>query len=115
MIKITDTAAAQIRQSFTGDDVEQLKLRVAAKHQNNGSFEYAMGLVNEVSDTDDIVLEVNGVPLVIGRDQQALLEGMVIDFVEVEPGQPNFIFMNPNDPNYVPPSGDGAEHAPVKH
>ena len=29
---------------------------------------------------------------------------MMVDFVELEPGKPQFIFMNPNDVNYKPPA-----------
>jgi iron-sulfur cluster assembly protein len=32
-----------------------------------------------------------------------LLKNTVLDFVEIEPGKQQFIFMNPNDPGYVPP------------
>ena len=28
---------------------------------------------------------------------------MTIDYVELEPGSWQFIFLNPNDPSYVPP------------
>jgi iron-sulfur cluster assembly protein len=43
-------------------------------------------------------------------DSVELLKGATLDFVELEPGQFNFIFMNPNDPEYVPPkeSQDGS-------
>ena len=29
--------------------------------------------------------------------------GMTVDYVEMEKGQFNFIFLNPKDPNYVEP------------
>ena len=32
-----------------------------------------------------------------------MLRGATLDFVELEPGDFQFIFLNPNDPNYVPP------------
>jgi iron-sulfur cluster assembly protein len=32
-----------------------------------------------------------------------LLSGMTLDFVEIEPGSFQFIFMNPNDPEFTPP------------
>jgi iron-sulfur cluster assembly protein len=31
---------------------------------------------------------------------------MTMDYVELEPGSWQFIFMNPNDPNYKPPEAD---------
>ena len=33
-----------------------------------------------------------------------LLEGTTLDYVELEPGEHQFIFMNPNDANYTPPA-----------
>jgi iron-sulfur cluster assembly protein len=40
---------------------------------------------------------------VIEEMHKELLSGTVIDFVELEPGDFHFIFMNPNDANYTPP------------
>jgi iron-sulfur cluster assembly protein len=33
-----------------------------------------------------------------------LLDDATLDFVELEDGQRQFIFLNPKDPSYVPPS-----------
>ena len=35
-----------------------------------------------------------------------LLDAATLDYVELEPGEPQFIFLNPKDPTYVPPSGN---------
>ena len=35
-----------------------------------------------------------------------IYSGNWLDFVELEPGKAQFIFMNPNDPGYTPPSED---------
>ena len=32
-----------------------------------------------------------------------ICSGMTVDYVEMEKGQFNFIFLNPKDPNYVEP------------
>ena len=40
----------------------------------------------------------------ISETSRPLLEGTTIDYVELEPGEFQFIFMNPNDANYSPPS-----------
>jgi iron-sulfur cluster assembly protein len=115
MIKITDAAAKQILLSLVNDDDEDLKLRIAATENSDGSLEYAMGLVVDVEDKDEQHV-VNGVPLVIDSSHRRLLEGMVIDFVEIDAGQPkNFIFLNPNDPNYVPPSEGDLDQIPAKN
>jgi iron-sulfur cluster assembly protein len=115
MITITAAAAEQIQASLNGDDNEDLKLRIAAKQAADGSFEYAMGLVIDVND-GDFSTEISGIPLVVEESNRPLLEGMVIDFVELEAGQPkSFIFLNPNDPNYVPPTDGSLENVPAKN
>jgi len=115
MITITAAAAEQIQTSLNGDENEEIKLRIAAKKGADGSFEYAMGLVIDIND-NDFSTEENGIPLVVEESNRALLEGMVIDYVELEPGQPkSFIFLNPNDPNYVPPTDSSLENVPAKN
>ena len=115
MITITPAAAEQIQTSLNNDDNEELKLRIAAKRAADGSFEYAMGLVIDLNE-GDISTEISGIPLVVEEGNRPLLEGMVIDFVELEEGEPkSFIFLNPNDPNYVPPSDGSLEDVPAKN
>jgi len=115
MIKITDAAAKQIQLSLHNDDDEDLKLRIAATENSDGSLEYAMGLIVDVDEKDE-EHAVNGIPLVVDGASRHLLDGMVIDFVEIDAGQPkNFIFLNPNDPNYVPPSDGDLDHIPAKN
>ena len=40
----------------------------------------------------------------VADGDRAAMEGATLDYVEIEPGDFNFIFMNPNDPSYVPPT-----------
>ena len=42
--------------------------------------------------------------ILIRCPDKELLNGTVLDYVELESGQFNFIFMNPNDPHYQPPT-----------
>lgn len=115
MITITKDAAEQIQGSLKNDDDEDLKLRVAATRSPDGSFEYAMGIIAETND-NDISIDVNGIPVVVDEPNRALIEGMVIDYVELEEGQPkSFIFLNPNDPNYIPPTDGELENVPAKN
>ncbi|MGW8246934.1 MAG: HesB/IscA family protein [Acidiferrobacterales bacterium] len=115
MITITAAAAEQIQTSLADDDNEDLRLRIAARQGADGSFEYAMGLVIDIND-GDFSTEISGIPLVVEESNRPLLEGMVIDFVELEEGQPkSFIFLNPNDPNYVPPTDGSLENVPAKN
>ncbi|MDH3386582.1 MAG: Fe-S cluster assembly protein HesB [Gammaproteobacteria bacterium] len=102
MISLTSAALEQIRVSAAEDDMQSLPLRIAIKEQDDGSFHYAMGF-DEQRLPGDNFLSFDGVNLVVSQASKDLAEGMTIDFVELEPGKPEFIFLNPNDPTYVPP------------
>jgi iron-sulfur cluster assembly protein len=106
MIKVTPEAANQINESAKQGQTEGLALRLAAKRKEDGSIEYMMGFDDSNYD-DDIQIDSEGVKLVTGASYVELINGMTIDFVEIEPGQFNFIFLNPNDPNYQPPADEG--------
>jgi iron-sulfur cluster assembly protein len=67
-----------------------LALRVAAKLDPDGSLQYGMGF-DEPKD-EDMRLDLSGVAVVIGGESQELLFDTVLDFVELNPGEFNFIF-----------------------
>lgn len=105
MITVTAEAAKQIRLAAEQGGMEGLVLRLAARPTEAGGLEYGMGF-DEVRD-DDLTVTSEGVEVVFEPQYGPLLTGSVIDFVEIEPGQFHFIFMNPNDPNYRPADGCG--------
>lgn len=105
MINLTESAAAQIRESARQTKAEGMALRVAAKQNQDGSFHYAIGF-DDVNETLDKIIRIGDVQLVATPDQEPLISGMTIDFVEIESGKQQFIFLNPNDPSYVPPGND---------
>jgi iron-sulfur cluster assembly protein len=101
MFTVTKAAAEQIRKSARESNLEGMALRVAATRKSDGSFDYGMGFddVNE----EDIQFSSEGVKLVMSPAYVELLNETTMDFVEIEPGQHSFIFINPKDPNYSPP------------
>ena len=102
MFTVTKAAAKQIRRSAASGDVEELALRVAATRAGDGGIDYRMGF-DEVG-VDDTLLSTNGVDVVIAGGDKALLNGTVLDYVEMEAGDHRFIFLNPNDPHYRLPA-----------
>jgi iron-sulfur cluster assembly protein len=102
VITITASALEQIRLSAQQGGMERLALRIAATRQDDNSIKYAMGF--DESSMEDELIRLGGVTVVIAPRQKDLLQGTVLDYVELEPDDFKFIFMNPNDPNYVPPS-----------
>ena len=99
MITITPDAAKQIKISAQQSQAEALPLRIAAKRNDDGSIEYGMGFADEPHQ-DDISIKSEGIDIVVTAASNELLKGATLDFVEIEPGQFNFIFQNPNDPGH---------------
>lgn len=95
-INVSDSAAAQIRQSLGG--AEGLGLRVAARTTPEGKLTYLMGLDDPAEADERIPFE--GFFVLVSPDESAILDGLTLDYVEIEPGQFHFIFQNPNDPDH---------------
>jgi iron-sulfur cluster assembly protein len=91
MFSLTSAAAQQIQRAAVDGAAQDLALRVAAQHAADGSIEYGMGF-DEAQD-GDMRLLLEGVAVVIADPHQPLLENTVLDFVELEPGTFNFIFI----------------------
>lgn len=101
MFKLTATAAAQVVNAAQQGGTEGLSLRLAAQQKPDGSIDYRMGFDDATE--DDIRFKSEGVDIVIAPEYVPLLDDTTMDFVEIEPGQHNFIFLNPRDANYAPP------------
>ncbi len=104
MITVTSDAAKQILVAAEQGGMQNLSLRLAARRQDDGSIEYGMGF--DESGDDDLVFNCEGVEVIIHPTHEQLLTGATLDYVELEPGEFRFIFLNPNDPSYVPPGSD---------
>ena len=102
MISVSTSALEQIKRSAASSGMESMPLRIAIKEQEDGSFHYAMGFDDQRLPGDNF-LNFDGVDLVVSAASKNLAEGMTIDYVELSPGQYEFIFLNPKDPTYVPP------------
>ena len=101
MITISKTAAKQIRLSMEETGTEGMSLRVAARRLDDGSLDYAMGF--DETDHNDSHNRTNGIDVVVAPTSTELLSNAVLDYVEMESGEFQFIFVNPNDPSQVAP------------
>jgi len=97
MITITPDAAKQILKSFPEGDDKSV-LRIAVKEKPDGGFHYLMGLDDAKS--EDAQAVSNDVRIAFASEHIPLLQGMEVDYVELNPGEFNFIFKNPNDPTH---------------
>ena len=100
MITVSKTAAEQIHESAKQGNAEAMNLRIAANKKDDGSIEYVMGFADRDMD-DDIFFESEGVKIVVSAACYELLKNTEIDFVKLDDQDDmQFIFKNPNDPNY---------------
>ena len=102
MISLSTAALQQIQLSAETGKMPSTPLRIAVKRLDDDSFHYAMGF-DEQRLPGDTFFNFDGVDLVVAANSRDLADGMTIDFVELQPGNAEFIFLNPNDPSYVPP------------
>jgi iron-sulfur cluster assembly protein len=98
---VTEQAAKQILASAQDSGQQGTDLRIAAKRSADGAIEYAMGF--DERHAEDVQVNWYGVNVVVAPTSTELLSGATLDYVELEAGRHEFIFMNPNDPHYVPP------------
>jgi iron-sulfur cluster assembly protein len=101
MIEVTPQAAERILQSAAG-----ACLRLAARLDAKGAIEYGMGFDDPAE--GDAQAVSNGVTLLVSPGSVELLTGATLDYVEINPGEWRFIFINPNDPSHKVPKGDHA-------
>jgi iron-sulfur cluster assembly protein len=101
MITITENAAKQIRKASEQADAEDMYLRLAAKREDGGEIEYGMGF-DDMGGQDQIYTS-EGIDVLISDACKDLLIGTPLDYVEIGPGQHEFIFVNPNDARHQAP------------
>lgn len=102
MIEITPAAAEQIKLSMEEGENENLALRIAATLNDDNSVHYGMGF-DETKEGDNKITS-SGIDIIISPVSAEILKDTKLDYVELEPGKHQFIFLNPNDPEYSPPT-----------
>ena len=100
MFSVTTSAASEIQGAAARGDAAGLALRIAARQVADGSVEYGMGF--DEPREGDLPLQIQGVNLLIAPPSQPMLESIVLDFVELAPGNFNFIFADQNAPGIEP-------------
>ncbi len=102
MLSISPNALQQIHIAIQQADAKGLGLRIAAKLADDRSLQYALGF-DELKQEDQAAI-IDGIPVLIDSLSRQLLDEAVLDFVEIEPSDFQFVFLNPLDPHYVPPA-----------
>lgn len=109
MFTLTSMAARQIQQAAANSGSQEMALRIAAKIDPDGSKQYGMGFDDPTE--EDMRLDLNGIAVVIAGTSQILLADTVLDYVELNPGEFSFIFIDARDfqgeADQAPVSGNG--------
>jgi iron-sulfur cluster assembly protein len=109
MIDVTPAAVQEILAAAQRSSAVGMALRVAARQVADGSIEYGMGFDEERE--DDTSAEIEGLTVLVGSPSRPLLEGTVLDYVELAPGRFDFVFVPLDEPVAAAGSGS-AEAAP---
>ncbi len=90
MIALTPAAARQVRQAAGAGADDTVCLRVAARQGVDGAVEFGMGF--DEPRTGDLEVLAEGITLLVAKPSQALLQEVLVDYAEVEPGDWRFVF-----------------------
>jgi iron-sulfur cluster assembly protein len=96
MISLTAAAADRIREQGAGEGEEPVHLRVAARVDERGAIEFGMGF--DEPRAGDAQVACEGVVLLVAPASRELLEDVILDYLEVEPGEYRFVFARGNEP-----------------
>ena len=91
MFNVTPAAAQELLAAAARSDAAGMALRIAARQTADGSIEFGMGFDEERE--DDVPAQFDELTVLIGSPSKPLLDDTVLDFVELEPGQFDFVFM----------------------
>jgi len=101
MFTVTRAAAQELLAAAARSEAQGMALRVAARQVADGSIEFGMGF--DETREDDEQAQFGELTVLIGSPSKPLLQGTMLDYVEIEPGRFDFIFAPPDaDP---PPRG----------
>jgi iron-sulfur cluster assembly protein len=92
---VSASAAGEILAAAARSDAAGMALRVAARQVADGSIEYGMGFDEQREDDEPVAFD--GLTVLVGSPSRPLLAGTVLDYVEVEPGRFDFVFIPPAD------------------
>jgi iron-sulfur cluster assembly protein len=94
MLTITEKAAIRAREVLTEKGFTEGGLRVFVVGGGCAGYQYGMALTQH-AEQDDVVVEQQGLKLVVDPDSASLLEGAEIDYVD-DLMRSGFTIYNPN-------------------
>jgi iron-sulfur cluster assembly accessory protein len=88
LISVSDTAAEQVRQVLAAQQRPDAAVRIFIAGRTDAGFQYGLALADG-ADADDVLIESNGVRLVVDLVSAPLLSGARLEYVD-EAGQRGF-------------------------
>lgn len=107
MLQITTAAAEKIKAGLDGLDDDELMLRLAVRRLDSGELDYAIGF-DEPREQDEKMATEAGITVLVSPPSVAAAAETVIDFVEIEAGDPRFIFYRAGEVRDDAPSAAGS-------
>ncbi len=95
MVEVTDKAAAELKSLLEEQEKQDHALRIFVAGMSCCGVQYGMSLENEISEEHDLVVEDNGLKIVMNKDDAEGLENAKIDYVDGPSGK-GFIIDNPD-------------------
>ena len=95
VIKLTDTAAARIKEIMSGADNKTIGVRIGVKSGGCAGMSYVMEYAKEINPSDEII-EDKGVKVFVDPGAIMYLLGTEMDYKKEEFSS-TFIFKNPNE------------------
>jgi iron-sulfur cluster assembly protein len=93
-VTLTEKAIEMVRETMRRERIEGHALRVGVTGGGCSGFKYTLGF-EEAAKPDDMVLDVDGVRILIDPTSERYLQGVVLDYVSSLSGG-GFKFTNPN-------------------
>ena len=93
-VNLSSAAAARVAAIAARQGKPGLKLRLAVDGGGCAGFQYKFGLESDAA-TDDLIVETNGVAMLIDPISLPFLDGALVDYVETM-GAAAFKVTNPN-------------------
>ena len=94
MITLTDNASIKVKELLAQEGEDGLMLRVAVRPGGCSGFSYEMFFDSE-KDSEDVLAEQGGVPVVVDPSSAQLLSGATLDYKDGLQGA-GFAIDNPN-------------------
>lgn len=95
LVKLTDKAAAMVRETIEREGLVGAGLRVAVVGGGCSGFQYSLDIEKE-GRAEDLSFDVKGVKCFVDPMSSMYLMGVEVDYVEGQFGNSGFAFKNPN-------------------